>query len=162
MKIKLMALLAAFIPVFGGTVHANCFKSVSLGEYALGEWSDAGRTWVVSGTVGSFSDAFTTRSALQTQRDTLIDQCSTEGNAVISDVRKRLNDRRAGLGAEFDRTCTDAIFCPLVRDISIQSREHEIDQEIGRMQSWYQASIGRCKGHLNYTFTTLSPRICSQ
>ncbi len=162
MKMKLMALLAAFIPAFGGAVHANCFKSLSLGEYPLGEWSDAGRTWVVTDTVGSFSDAFTTLSALQTQRDTLIDQCSTKGNAVIAEVRKRLNERKAGLGAEFDKTCTDLVFCPLVRDISIQSREREIDQEIGRMQVWYQASISRCEGHFNYMFNTLSPRICSQ
>ncbi len=158
----LAALLFAFMPVFGGTAHANCFKSVSLGEYPLGEWSDAGRTWVVSDTVGSFSDAFTTQSELRAQRDALIGQCSAKGNAVIAEVEKRLNERKADLGAEFDRTCTDLAFCPLVRDISIQSREREIDQEISRMQSWYRASIDRCEGHFNYMFNTLSPRICSQ
>ncbi len=156
-----VALVAAFILAFGGTAHANCFKSASLGEYPLGEWSDAGRTWVVSDTVGSFSEAFTTRSALQSQRDTLTGECSTKGNAVIAAVEGRLNDRKAGLGAEFDRTCTE-VFCPMFRDISIQSREQEIDREIGRMKAWYNASIGRCEGHFNYMFNTLSPLMCSQ
>jgi len=155
-------LLAGFILVFSGTAYATCFRSVSLGEYPLGEWSDAGRTWVVSDTVGSFSDVVTTLSAAETQRDILRDQCSEKGNAVIAEVEKRLNERKAGLGAEFDRTCTDPVFCPMVRDITIRSREHEIDQEIGRMRSWYRASINRCEEHFNYTFNTLSPRLCSQ
>jgi len=142
-------------------VHANCFKLVSLGEYPLGEWSDAGRTWVVSDTVGSFSDAITTPSALKTQKDTLIAQCSTKGKAVIADVEQRLNKQKANLGPEFDKTCTDTIFCPLIRDISIQARESEIEQEIGRMQAWYQGSIERCKSHFNYMFNTLNPHLCA-
>ena len=158
---RLAGLLAAFVLGFGGTAHASCFPSVSLGQYGLGEWSDAGRTWVVSDTVGSFSDAVTTRSAAQTSRDTLIGQCSTKGNAVIAEVEKRLSARRAGLGAKFDRTCTDAVFCPMVRDITIQSQQQEIDQEIARMKSWYGASIDRCKGHFNYVFNTLSPLLCA-
>ena len=162
MNMKRLSLLAGFIPVFGGTAQATCFESVSLGEYPLGEWSDAGRTWVVSDTVGSFSDVVTTLSAAETQRDVLLDQCSEKGNAVIAEVERRLNERKAGLGAEFDRTCTDPVFCPMVRDITIRSREHEIDQEIGRMRSWYRASIGRCEEHFNYTFNTLSPRLCPQ
>ena len=161
-KIGSVALLAALVLAFGGTAHAGCFGSVSLGEHPLGEWSDAGRTWVVSDTVGSFSDAFTTRSALKTQRDNLIGQCSTKGDAVIAEVEKRLNARRAGLGAEFDKTCTHPVFCPMFRDISIQSRENEIDAEISRMKSWYQASIDRCKAHFNFMFNTLSPRMCAQ
>ncbi len=141
--------------------HANCFQSVSLGEYPLGEWSDAGRTWVVSDTVGSFSDAFTTLSALQTQKTALLGECSTKGNAVIAAVEKRLNARRANLGAEFDQTCTDSFFCPMIRDITIQSREDEIDREIGRMQAWYGLSIDKCKSHFNYAFNTLSSSLCA-
>ncbi len=152
-----LVLGSAALPV----VHAGCFQSLSLGAYPLGEWSDAGRTWVVSDTVGSFSDAFSTQSALEAQKNTLIAQCSTKGNAVIADVEQRLNARRAGLGAAFDATCTDSAFCPLVRDMTIKAREQEIDTEIGRMKSWYQASIEKCKGHFNYTFNTLSPRLCA-
>jgi len=161
MKIKVMSLLTGFILAFGGAAHANCFKSVSLGEYSLGEWSDADRTWVVSGTVGSFSDVVTTRSAAETNRDTLITQCSTKGKEVIADIEKRLNKPRAGFAAEFDKSCTDSVICPMIRDITIQSRGYEIDREIGRMQAWYGASIERCKGHFNYTFNILSPRMCS-
>jgi len=160
--IKVAALLAAFILVFGATAQANCFKSVSLGEYPLGEWSDAGRTWVVSDTVGSFSDAITTQSALETQKDTLIAQCSTKGKAVIAAVEQRLNRQKANIGPEFDATCTVSPICLMIRDITIGSREYEIDQEIGRMQAWYQGSIGRCQSHFNYTFNTLSPRLCPQ
>ncbi len=162
MNVKLFSLLAGFVLVFGGTAQASCFKSISLGEYPLGEWSDAGRTWVVSDTVGSLSDTFTTLSAVRTQKDTLIDQCSEKGKAVIAEVERRLNERKVGLGAKFDRTCTDTVICPMIRDISIQAREHEIDSEIGRMQSWYRARIDQCEKHFNYTFNTLSPRLCSQ
>ncbi len=162
MKTKLMSLLTGLILTFGGAAHASCFNSVSLGEYPLGEWSDANRTWVESDTVGSFSDVVTTLSAARTQKDELVTQCSTKGNAVVAAVEKRLNDRKTGLGAEFDKTCTDSFICPMIRDISIQSREQEIDREIGRMQAWYEMNIGKCKGHFNYTFNTLSPLICSQ
>jgi len=141
-------------------VHADCFKSVSLGEYPLGEWSDAGRTWVVSDTVGSFSDAIKTQAALVENKNMLIAQCSTKGNAVIAAVEQRLNDRKAGLGAEFDAWCTDSLFCSMIRDITIQSREQEIDREISRMRSWYKFSIEKCGDHFNYTFNTLSPRLC--
>ena len=162
MKIKLATLLAGFILAFGGTAQADCFPSVSLGEYALGEWSDADRTWVVSDTVGSFSDVVTTLSAAEANRDTLIEQCSTKGNAVIAEVERRLNEKKAGLGAAFDEWCTDSIICPMIRDMTIQSREHEINHEIGKMTSWYGVSIGRCEDHFRYTFNTLSPRLCSQ
>ena len=162
MKTKLMSLLTGLVLTFGGAAHASCFNSVSLGEYPLGEWSDANRTWVESDTVGSFSDVVTTLSAAVTQRDALIQQCSRKGNALVAAVEKRLNDRKAGLGAEFDKTCDDLIICPMIRDISIRSREQEIEREIGRMQAWYEMNIGKCKGHFNYTFNTLSPLICSQ
>ncbi len=162
MKLKLVSLLAGSILAFGGVAQANCFNSVSLGEYPLGEWSDANRTWVVSDTVGSFSDVVTTLSAAETRRDALIEQCSTKGKAVVAEVERRLNDRKAGLGAEFDKTCDDPIICPMIRDISIRSRGQEIEREIGRMQAWYEMNIGKCKGHFNYTFNTLSPLICSQ
>ena len=162
MNLKRLSLLAGFILVFGGTAQATCFESVSLGEYPLGEWSDAGRTWVVSDTVGSFSEVVTTLSAAETRRDVLLDQCSEKGNAVIAEVEKRLNERKAGLGAEFDRTCTDPVFCPMVRDITIRARQNEIDREVGRMTSWYRERIGRCEAHFGYMFDTLSPRLCSQ
>ena len=162
MNIKHLSFLIGFILVlFGGTVQADCFKSASLGEYPLGEWSDANRTWVVTDTVGSFSDAVTTLSALQTQKDTLINQCSTKGKAVITEVEKRLTERKAGIAAKFDRTCDNDFICPMIRDISIQSQEEEVDREIGRMQAWFEISINRCKGHFNYAFNILSPRICS-
>ncbi|MCY4186539.1 MAG: hypothetical protein OXC82_10575 [Rhodobacteraceae bacterium] len=159
-------LIMTFLILFLGSgtltvVHANCFQSVSLGEYPLGEWSDAGRTWVVSDTVGSFSDAITTQSALETHKNTLIAQCSTKGNAVIAAVEQRLNEKRAGLGAEFDRTCTNSLFCSMIRDITIQSREYEIDREIGKMKSWYKLSIEKCVMHFNYTFDVLNPRLCA-
>ncbi len=162
MKTTLATLLTGFVLTFGGAAHASCFASVSLGEYPLGEWSDASRTWVESDSVGSFSDVVTTRSAAETERDALIEQCSTKGKAVVAAVETRLNTRRAGLGAEFDRTCTDAVICPMIRDISIKSREREIDREIGRMQAWYQMRIGNCEAHFKYTFNTLSPLMCSQ
>ncbi len=162
MMTRLIPLLTGFVLAFGGAAHANCFDSVSLGEYPLGEWSDAGRTWVVSDTVGSFSDAVTTRSAAQTQRDTLIGQCSTKGKAVMAEIERRLNAKKAGFGAEFDRTCTTFPICSMIRDISIRSREQEIEQEIGRMQAWYGVRIDRCEDHFNYTFNTLSPLMCSQ
>ncbi len=162
MNIKRPLLLAGFILVFAGTAHANCFEQISLGEYPLGEWSDAGRTWVVSDTVGSFSDFVTTLSAAETQKDTLIGQCSEKGNAVIAEVEKRLNERKTGLGTEFDKTCTDSVICPMIRAITIQSQEREIDQEIGRMKSWYRAGIDRCERHFNYMFNTLSRLLCSQ
>ncbi len=142
-------------------VHANCFKSISLGEFPLGEWSDAGRTWVESDMVGSISDTFTTKSALETQKNTLLGQCTTKGNAVIAKVEERLNQRKAGLGAEFDKWCTDTFFCPMVRDISIQSRTNEIDQEIVRMKGWYKTNIEKCKQHFNYMHNTLSTHLCS-
>jgi len=142
-------------------VHANCFKSVSLGEYPLGEWSDAGRNWVVSDTVGSFSDVVTTQSVLKVEKDNLIAQCDTKGKAVIADVEKRLTERKTNLGTEFDKTCTDAIFCPMIRDITIQSHESDIDREIGRMKAWYGKSIEKCKNHFNYAFNLLNPRLCS-
>jgi len=142
-------------------VHANCFKSVALGEYAIGEVSDLGCTWVVSDTVGSFSDAITTQSALEAQRDVLIAQCSTKGKAVIADVEQRLNAQRPAFATEFDATCTTQPICSMVRDITIKSRNQEVDREIGRMQAWYTASIERCKGHFNYTFNILNPRLCA-
>ncbi len=156
-KLLILVLGVGTIPL----VHANCFKSVSLGEYSLGEWSDAGRTWVESDTVGSFSDVITTQSALVTQRDNLVSQCSTKGKAVIAAVEQRLNKQKANLGPEWDAACGDETFCLMVRDISIRSREQEIDREIGRMQAWYQGSIERCKGHFNYAFNMLSPHLCA-
>ncbi|MCY4258963.1 MAG: hypothetical protein OXC91_01695 [Rhodobacteraceae bacterium] len=161
MKIGLMALLGGFILAFSGAAHANCFPSLTLGDYPLGEWSDADRTWVVSDTVGSSSDYLTTQSAAQAHRDALLEECSTKGNAVIAEVEGRLNERKAGLGAEFDRTCTDMIFCPMVRDTAIQFQENEIDREIDRMKTWYQGRINSCKDHFNYRYNTLSPLICS-
>ncbi len=162
MRINLVSLLAGFILAFGGTAQADCFPSVSLGEYPLGEWSDADRTWVVSDTVGSFSDVVTTRSEAATSRDTLIEQCSTKGNALITKVESRLNEKKAGLGAEFDEQCTDAVICPMIRDMTIESRENEIDREIDRMKSWYGGRIDRCRDHFNYKFNTLSPLMCSE
>ncbi len=141
-------------------VHANCFKSASLGEYPLGEWSDASRTWVESDTVGSFYDSFATQSALEEHKDTLIAQCSTKGNALKNTVAQRLNQRKANLAAEFDQWCTTEPICSMVRDITIRSGEQEIDQEIGRMQAWYDVRIEKCKGHFNYAFNTLNPRLC--
>jgi len=98
---------------------------------------------------------------LETHKNTLIAQCSTKGNAVIAAVEQRLNEKRAGLGAEFDRTCTNSLFCSMIRDITIQSREYEIDREIGKMKSWYKLSIEKCVMHFNYTFDVLNPRLCA-
>ena len=153
-------LMTSVLALGAAAAQADCFKSVSLGEYSLGEWSDAGRTWVVSDTIGSFSDVVTTVSAAQIHRDTLIGQCSTKGNAVIAEIERRLNEQKAGLGAAFDRECGDGIFCAMIREISIQSREYEINREIAKMKGWYQVSIERCEDHFNYTFDTLSPRMC--
>jgi len=162
MNIKLLSFLAGVILIFGGTVQASCFKSVSLGEYPLGEWSDADRTWVESDTVGSFSEVVTTLSAAQTQRDLLSDQCSKKGKALIDAIEKRLIARKANVSVEFDRKCNDTFFCPMIRDISIRSQEREIESESGRMHLWYASRIDRCKEHFNYTFNILSPRLCSQ
>lgn len=90
--------------------------------------------------------------------NTLLEQCSTKGNAVIAAVEQRLNKRKENLGAEFDEWCTDPLFCQMVRDLTIQSRENEIDREIGRMKAWYGLSIEKCVEHFNYAFSKLSPK----
>jgi len=143
--------------------HASsCFNSLPLGEFPLGEWSDANRTWVESDTVGSFSDTSESVSALRTQRDTLLKQCSEKAEALIDKVEKRLNDRKDNLGTEFDKTCTDPIICPMIRDTQILSQTQEIEREIGRMKSWFNSRINDCKDGVNYAFNILSPLMCSQ
>ncbi|MCY3982505.1 MAG: hypothetical protein OXC72_05510 [Roseovarius sp.] len=162
MKKVFMAFLIFFLGSGTATfVHASCFPSVSLGEYPLGEWSDAGRTWVISDTVGSFSDYFTTQSELETHKNTLMAECSTKGNEVIAAVEQKLNERKAGLGAEFDRTCTNTLICPMIRDITIQFQENEIESEIDRMKSWYESRIGMCQSNFNHVFNTISPYLCA-
>ncbi len=161
MRTILLCVLLGFSPL---PVMA-CFSSITLGTYNLGEWSGVagGTAWKVSDTVGSASDTASSAADLESQKNTLIGQCDTKGNALIAGAKSNLLAKKNALGADFDKTCDDP-FCQMFREtfrsLWIESEGRSIDNEIDRMAQWYTNNISLCKQHFTGRYNTLQPHMC--
>ncbi len=139
--------------------YGSCFPSLTLGGYVLGGWQGPG--WEVSGTVGDISTFVNSRAELRQQRNKYVAQCETKGRQLISDATAHLTAERDDIAATFDRTCTDPVVCPEIREITIQRQQAAIDDEIDRMTTWYTNNIRACKRTFRAAFRQLAPQICS-
>ena len=73
-----------FLPV---SVYSSCLKKVALGEYHLGEWSNADGTVVISAIVGSITRRVNGNN-LERLRDNYIRQCDRKAKRLIKRGKK--------------------------------------------------------------------------
>jgi len=139
---------------------AGCFDSVFLGQYVLGNWNGPGpnsdsERWDVGGIVGT-NESFATKKELRVHMKEMVEQCSVKGAKIIADAERHMMARKDTAVARFEEWCNDPIFCPAIRNISINYERNQIDKEIERMKTWYGGNIKKCKKNFRDAFREIS------
>jgi len=143
-----------------GLAWAACFPSITLGEFNLGEWSNADRTWVISDKVGDFNDRASSRSELRQHRNRLVRSCETKGQNLITQAETHFNGVKDGLSDSFNASCDAGALCGEFRVLWVQAETASIDDHVATMRTWYQDNIKKCKGHFRGTFNVLKKQVC--
>jgi len=157
-KIILAAIVAITLP---GLAHAACFPSITLGQFGLGEWSNADRTWVISDTVGDFSNRAGSRSELAQHKNRLVLSCDTKGKALIAQAETYFQGVKDDLSEEFDAACDAGPACSAMKSLWVQSETASIDDHVAKMRTWYQGNIKRCKRHFKGVYRASKNHLCS-
>lgn len=165
-KIIALLILLTVPGTFPIVAHsAGCFDSVFLGQFVLGGWngpspeSDSKR-WEVSGIVGT-NERFSTKKELRAHMKEMVNQCSVKGIAIITEAEGHMTARKNTVASRFDKWCKDPIFCPTIRNMSIEYEHNQLDNEIQRMKTWYGENIKRCKNNFRSAFKEFNKLLCS-
>jgi len=159
-KYVLAVVIATSLP---SSAYSACFPSISLGEYGLGEWSNADRSWVISATVGDYNDRVESKADLAKQRNKLVESCETKGNDLIKKAEDYFEAKRDNLASDYDDNCEEGDLCEdeTIRDLWIASETDAINDHIEEMKAWYKNNISSCKSHFKGVYNELVDKLCN-
>ena len=129
-----------------GSIPA-CQPKVYLSRYRLIGWQG----YVPDRYVGGSQEKVSTVARLAELRDDRVAACTTDGNEMRAETRKRLQDDHNRRMAEFDD-----FWGNWGRQFVV--RVH--NDNVWRMTKWYEEGISTCRNHFTGDFNALSPQLC--